>query len=107
MSNETNVRAVGDCVEALVRELGAIADPRIREKGEELVQHLMELYGAGLSRILEIADESQDADGLFERFADDPLIASLLVLHGLHPLDTGTRIARALDRVGGQQPACA
>ena len=31
--------------------------------------------------------------------ADDPLVESLLLLHGLHPLDVDARIQRALDRV--------
>ena len=30
---------------------------------------------------------------------DDPLVESLLLLHGLHPLDVDARIQRALDRV--------
>ena len=39
------------------------------------------------------------ADEIFDRLAADDLVASLLVLHGLHPLNVETRIARALDRV--------
>ncbi|MGH9003563.1 MAG: NifU family protein, partial [Acidimicrobiia bacterium] len=35
---------------------------------------------------------------LVGRFADDPLLASLLVLHGLHPVPVETRIERALDK---------
>jgi Fe-S cluster biogenesis protein NfuA/nitrite reductase/ring-hydroxylating ferredoxin subunit len=33
------------------------------------------------------------------RLAEDPLVESLFLLHGLHPLDVDTRIQRALDRV--------
>jgi Fe-S cluster biogenesis protein NfuA/nitrite reductase/ring-hydroxylating ferredoxin subunit len=89
---------VGDRIEALVLELGALEGPRAREHAEELVRLLMEFYGAGLARVLELADEAR-AEGLLERLAADPLVASLLVLHGLHPEDAETRIGRALEGV--------
>ena len=59
----------------------------------------MELYGSALARILEIVDDTGPADEIYDRLAADDLVASLLVLHGLHPLNVETRIARALDRV--------
>src|SRR5262249_29814696 len=68
-------------------------------KAEELVRLLMELYGAALTRILETIDDTDSADKIFDRFAADDLVASLLILHGLHPLNVETRIAHALDRV--------
>ena len=34
-----------------------------------------------------------------ERLVEDELVASLLVLHGLHPKDTETRVVEALDEV--------
>jgi Fe-S cluster biogenesis protein NfuA/nitrite reductase/ring-hydroxylating ferredoxin subunit len=100
MSQGQNLRAVGDRIDGLLQEFGAVADPRIRAKAEELVRLLMELYGGALARILEIADEAvQTGESLVDRFAADDLVASLLILHGLHPLDVETRIVRALDRV--------
>jgi len=36
---------------------------------------------------------------LFAVLADDPLIANLLLLHGIHPDDLDTRVRRALDKV--------
>jgi Fe-S cluster biogenesis protein NfuA/nitrite reductase/ring-hydroxylating ferredoxin subunit len=100
MSNGNNLRAVGDQIEGLLQEFGTVADPRIREKAEELVRLLMELYGAGLTRILEIVDETGPAnESLLDRLAGDELVASLLILHGLHPLNVETRITHALDRV--------
>ena len=84
-SEEKRLQFVSDRIEALVREFGAQHDPAIREKAEELVRLLMELYGAGLNRMLEIVDASDkvETDALFERFASDTLISNLLVLHGL------------------------
>ena len=37
--------------------------------------------------------------GLVERLAGDELVASLLLLHGLHPADLDSRVAAALERV--------
>jgi Fe-S cluster biogenesis protein NfuA/nitrite reductase/ring-hydroxylating ferredoxin subunit len=99
MPQEKNLRGTGDRIEGLLQELGAVADPRIRAKAEELVRLLMELYGSALARVLEIVDDTGSADEIFDRLAADDLVASLLVLHGLHPLNVETRIARALDRV--------
>ena len=99
MSQEKNLRGTGDRIEGLLQELGSVADPRIRANAEELVRLLMELYGSGLARIVEIVDTTGSANEIFDRLAADDLVASLLVLHGLHPLDVETRIVRALDRV--------
>jgi Fe-S cluster biogenesis protein NfuA/nitrite reductase/ring-hydroxylating ferredoxin subunit len=100
MQGARDLREVGVRVEVLIRELGSLADSRAREKAEELVRLLMEFYGAGLDRILQIARaDGAAAARLFDRLAEDELVASLLILHGLHPLDTETRVIQALDRV--------
>jgi Fe-S cluster biogenesis protein NfuA/nitrite reductase/ring-hydroxylating ferredoxin subunit len=115
MPADRELRAAADRIEALLQELGALGDPHARARAEELVRLLMNLYGAGLNRILEIVHQeigeiggaggagesgaAAAADRLFDRLADDGLVSGLLVLHGLHPLDLETRILRALDRV--------
>jgi Fe-S cluster biogenesis protein NfuA/nitrite reductase/ring-hydroxylating ferredoxin subunit len=93
-----NVRAIGERIEALVRDLERISDPRDRERAEELVRLLLEFYGAGLARLMDIVME-RDGSRLGDRLANDPLVASLLLLHNLHPVDTETRVVRALDQV--------
>ena len=93
------LRSVGDRIETLVHELGSLADGRARESAEELVRLLMEFYGAGLARILEISEEAGAGANFLARLAEDPLVASLLVLHSLHPHDAETRIRRALESV--------
>jgi Fe-S cluster biogenesis protein NfuA len=94
-----SIRSVGDRIEALIAELRAINEPRARETAEELVRSLLELYGGGIERMMEIVDESPLGGELFGRFAADDLVASLLLLHGLHPESVEERILRALDRV--------
>jgi hypothetical protein len=63
MSNAKNLRVVADRIETLVQEFGTFADPRVREKAEELVRLLMDLYGTGLARVLEIVAETDGAGG--------------------------------------------
>ncbi|MBK1784957.1 NifU family protein [Prauserella cavernicola] len=85
--------AVAERVEQLLGELDH-ERPQVREIAAELVRTLMGLYGAGLTRVTELADER----GL-DALAADPLVSSLLVLHDLHPRDTEQRVAAALDEV--------
>ena len=74
--------------------------PVARERAEELVRLVVDLYGAGLERLLEIVHDSGRLDDeLLDRLAADDLVASLLLVHGLHPYDVETRVAHALDSV--------
>jgi hypothetical protein len=83
-----DVDATVERIESLVAEQPETA---------ELVQLLMQLYGAGLARIVEISAEASPE--LLESLASDKLVGSLLLLHELHPEDAGTRLRRALARV--------
>lgn len=93
-----NVRAVGERIEELVTELGSADDPSVAARAQELVQLLMEFYGAGLERIVQLTSETGSA-GFLARMAEEPLVASLLLLHNLHPEGASERIARALERL--------
>jgi Fe-S cluster biogenesis protein NfuA len=79
-------------IEVLLDDLATIGDPTVRERVEEVVRLLLELYGAGLARIV-------DGGPVFDRLVADPLVCSLLVLHDLHPVDVETRVEQALEKV--------
>lgn len=90
----------GERIEALLGELRASADPPTMGRIEELVEHLVDLYGSGLSRILALLHETGAFTGpVRSGLVDDPLVSALLTLHGLHPDDTTTRVQAALERV--------
>ena len=72
---------------------GAVA----RERAEQLVREVTDLYGAVLERMMDVA-LAADPD-LADRFAADDLVASLLLVHGLHPYDVERRVSDALDSV--------
>jgi Fe-S cluster biogenesis protein NfuA len=94
MAEVHNLREVGTRIERLLAELGADADPSVQRRAEELVRLLVDFYGAALARVVELADPD-----LVGRLADDELVASLLIVHDLHPLDTRGRVEAALERV--------
>lgn len=99
MAQGRNLREVGSRVEVLLGELRSVAEPAVQHKAEEVVRLLMEFYGAGLERIVEIIAADERAEPLAEQFADDGLVASVLLLHGLHPVPVEVRIQQALDKV--------
>jgi Fe-S cluster biogenesis protein NfuA/nitrite reductase/ring-hydroxylating ferredoxin subunit len=75
---------------------GAVA----RERAEELVRLVADLYGAGLERLLTLVHEGGAlTDEVLDALAGDDLVASLLLVHGLHPYDVPTRIEQALAGV--------
>lgn len=92
-------RVTSERLEALLADFGSSADPRLADAAEELVRLLMQLYGAGLRRIMEITALPDTGVPFSDRLAEDELIASLLVLHDLHPIDLATRVNRAIDKV--------
>jgi hypothetical protein len=88
----------------LVDMLEATADPAVRTTAKELVGTVMELHGVGMERVLEIVGRSGEASaGILESLSRDPLIGSLLILHGLHPVDLETRVRRAIEGVAGAE----
>ncbi|HEU4488843.1 MAG TPA: NifU family protein, partial [Actinomycetota bacterium] len=100
MGADPNLSEVGAKIEGLLEELGSFGDRSARSKIEELVRSLMELYGSGIERIMEIvALDETSGERLLQKMVDDELIEGLLILHGLHPLSLDERIHQALDRV--------
>ncbi len=97
MAEKKNLRAVGDRIEQLLDELRAAADPRLYGQAEEMLGLVTDLYGGGLARIVEIVGEKDPA--VLGLLSHDELVSSLLLVHGLHPDDLATRVARALEGV--------
>ena len=98
MADDSEARATGERVEELLAELRARSGPEAADVATELVSCLVRLYGAGLAAVMRIVG---DNDRLLATLIADPLVESLLLVHDLHPLDTGARIRRALGRIGG------
>src|SRR2546427_10650568 len=87
-------------IEMLIQEVAEFPDPRARATTEELIQALLDMYGEGLARMLELTAQSEASGyALIETLASDDLLSSLFLLHGIHPIDIETRIVQALDEV--------
>jgi Fe-S cluster biogenesis protein NfuA len=88
-------RAAGERVEHLLDALGA-SGPLARARAEELVRAVVELYGAGLERLVELVSADLPPSTV-DRIADDELLSGLLAVHDLHPYPLAERVHRALD----------
>jgi hypothetical protein len=97
MDEEFSVDSTVQQIEALLEKVGQ-TDPGLRGAAEELLRLLMQLYGAGLGRAVGILREAGHEDVLAS-LAEDRLVASLLLLHGIHPVDAETRVRAALRRL--------
>ncbi|MFI7296372.1 hypothetical protein [Streptomyces sp. NPDC050121] len=97
MSALPSAEQTGRQVEEVLDQLATSGDPAAAAAAEELVRSLMAFYGAGLARILQLLSAAPGEPTA--HLLQDELVASLLVLHDLHPEDRDTRIARALDSV--------
>lgn len=99
MSDQEQLRATGDRIEHLLEELGKLPDRRAKEWSEELVRLVTDMYEACLARMIDVGCRPGATAGpaLLDEWAADELIASLLILHGLHPDDTKARVERALN----------
>ena len=99
MAAGDDAQAAGERIEALLSALRSQAGPQVAATAEELVSCLVELYGAGLARITEIVGGDESGPKLMDKLVADPLVESLLLVHDLHPLDTSTRVRRAVEEV--------
>jgi Fe-S cluster biogenesis protein NfuA len=92
---QVKVQRIGE----LVAELENISDAESRASAKALVQLLLDLHSVGLERALEIVARNESGPGIVDDLGRDPLVGSLLVLYGLHPLDLEGRVAQAVEKV--------
>ncbi len=99
MGQAADLKATGERIEQLL-VASAASGPVAHERAEELVRIVVELYGAGLERMLDlIHDTGRLDDEVLRRLADDDLVAGLLLVHGLHPYGVQERVEQALVKV--------
>src|SRR5262249_38912945 len=76
------------------------ADPSAREVTRELVSTLMDLHGAALARLVELAASAGESGRApIDAGAPDELGSRLLLLYGPHPPHPSTRVRAALEKV--------
>jgi len=93
---QIKVQRIGE----LVRDLENIAHPESRASAKALVQLLLDLHSVGLERVMEIVASGGDpGQRTIDDLGRDPLVSSLLVLYGLHPLDMESRVLQAVEKI--------
>jgi len=82
-----------------------IKDPAVRSQIAAIVRGLLEFHRDALSELLaQVARRmaGSPSDDWLGECANHNLVSSLLLLHGLHPEDTPTRLNRALQHVSAE-----
>jgi hypothetical protein len=88
-------------IEALIKRLEEMPDRKIWGSVRTLLQSVMDLHGAALDRMMTIlAERGETITPIMEAMGDDELVGSVLLLHGLHPVDLRTRVESGLDKAG-------
>jgi Fe-S cluster biogenesis protein NfuA/nitrite reductase/ring-hydroxylating ferredoxin subunit len=87
-------------IEGLIQDIERMANPSAQATAKALVQALLDLHSTGLQRMLEITYQTGAAgQAIIDDLGRDEMASSLLILHGLHPLDLETRVRQALTKV--------
>jgi Fe-S cluster biogenesis protein NfuA/nitrite reductase/ring-hydroxylating ferredoxin subunit len=81
-------------VEDLTARVEELADPAARALADDLAAAVVQLYGEGLERIFATLEPAVRA-----RLAQDGVVASLMLIHGLYPVGLDTRVREALSSV--------
>lgn len=90
-------------VDELVQRVNAWPDETARSTALELLQSMMDLHGAAMSRVVEVLSESGEAGRAnLAKVGADPLVCGLLVLYGIHPLTLEERVNGAIERLAPQ-----
>lgn len=100
--NAPSADAIVERLGELLERLESVGDPAARATAEDLVSTLMEIYGEGLERIFDALTEETPAVAVRDALLDDGVVASLLLIHGLYPVDLETRVREAVDALRPQ-----
>jgi Fe-S cluster biogenesis protein NfuA len=77
-----------------LHEVERWTDPAAQAQMRAIVQTILDLHAAGLERMLDRLDAT-----VLDACAGDDVVAGMLLLHGLHPLDMEARVRQALEEV--------
>jgi len=92
-------KAQTERVEKLAARLEQSNDPETRAIALELVQSVIELHGAALQNLIDRCVASPDGERVLDDALQDDLVASMFLLHSLHPDDLETRVLRGIEAV--------
>ncbi|HSU52753.1 MAG TPA: NifU family protein [Candidatus Dormibacteraeota bacterium] len=87
-------------LEEIIEQVERFPNPAAKALMHECLQSLLAMYGEGLGRMITVLQaDGVSGEKLLSNMAEDKLVRSLLLVHGLHPIDLETRLKTALDQV--------
>jgi Fe-S cluster biogenesis protein NfuA len=86
-------------VETLAARLESAGDPEIRAAALDLVQSVVALHGAALTRLIDSLLKTSSGERALAEALEDDLVSAMLLLHSLHPDDLETRVLRGIEKV--------
>lgn len=87
-------------VQELTASLDSLSDPSARKTAQEFMRAIMELYGLGLAKVVQVLGNSGEAGApMRQELIEDGIFASLLLIHDLYPVPLEERIEEGLDTV--------
>ena len=87
-------------LDTLLQAAEANPDPTARAQTRQIVQTLMDFHGAAIGRICwYLAEAGDEGQAMLQALGNDELIASVLLLYGLHPDSLQSRVNGALEKV--------
>jgi Fe-S cluster biogenesis protein NfuA/nitrite reductase/ring-hydroxylating ferredoxin subunit len=87
-------------IQDLQARLESSGESSTRALADELVAAIVQMYGAGLERIIgALMDAGAEGERIAGSLAEDELVATLLLIHDLHPVPLEQRVQDALDSV--------
>ena len=84
---------------SLVKELEQYPDTEVRDKALDLVQIILQLYGESLRRIIATLESEPHREQILARLTGDEVIRSILLIHGLMPVNLYDRVAAKLNEL--------
>jgi Fe-S cluster biogenesis protein NfuA/nitrite reductase/ring-hydroxylating ferredoxin subunit len=87
-------------IQDLQERLDTTGDEATRQMADALVSAVVQMYGAGLERIVELlAGAGEAGRDMASSLSHDELVATLLLIHDLHPVPLEDRVQAALESV--------
>jgi len=90
----------GSRIQELVEQIDTLPNSPARRLFQECLESVLTFYGHGLERILQLVlNAGPDGRKVYGDLIHDSAVRGLLLIHDLHPIDIGTRLHEALDKV--------
>jgi Fe-S cluster biogenesis protein NfuA len=93
----SDFQAHAERIDQMVRRISSLTDEGARTAALELLQSMMDLHGAVISRVVQLLDTGEAGRASLAKLGNDPLVCGMFVLYGVHPVPLEERIARAIE----------